>query len=184
MNDPKLRMTDKVAEQLRRRKQAKTEAKVEVLKERAKKRAFQEQLRHKRKQIFQAAKESDLAVHAACDEDDVAIKTQDDDKKLLHVWKTAADGLEADAKELDTEIKRLQLLWRAKRNEYGLSKDRLHKHAVDMAVRNPTRTQAKVAEAYRLSGEAWEALPTATRKKARDRAAKKRAKEICGRTST
>lgn len=142
------------------------------------KQAFQEEERHKRKQVFEAAEASDRAIHTACDEDDVAMKGQVEDKQILHAYKTSVDGFEIEAKELDKEIKRLQLLWRDKRTEYGHTKDLMHRHAVNMAVRNPERTKENVAEAYKASGEAWDALPKLTAKRRRDRRAKKRAKVI------
>ncbi len=183
-NEPKLRITHEAAKQLEKKPPIIKEAEKVRMEERAKKREFQEQLRHKRKEAFQAAKQADLDLHAACDEDDAAMKVQGEDQKKLHALKTSANGFKIEAEELDKKIKGLQLRWRAKRANYGHTKDLMQKQAVEMAIRGPKRSQTKVAEAYKANGDAWSALPRATVKKNRDRTAKKRAKVIRGRTSS
>ncbi len=105
-NEPKLRITHEAAKQLEKKPPIIKEAEKVRMEERAKKREFQEQLRHKRKEAFQAAKQADLDLHAACDEDDAAMKVQGEDQKKLHALKTSANGFKIEAEELDKKITR------------------------------------------------------------------------------
>lgn len=71
----------------------------------------------------------------------------------LHV-----DALEVEAKELDSAIKILQKLWRAKRDAFGNAKSALHITAISMALETK-----KIRLAMATNDEAWAGIPDSLR---------------------
>lgn len=142
---------------------------------------FQAKQRAERKELFRAAQQADIALLLACDADDEAVKDQKQDQIVLRDVSTVVNELEAKAKMLDDEIKRLQIRWRATREAYGKEKDLQHNLACEMATRNPIRTRETVVKMFKENGALWDQMPTSSKKKHRDKAARKRAQAIVNR---
>lgn len=182
MVEMRLRISEQAAEQLKRTK-ANTKHFVDAANkaDREAKKAFQATMRHKRKEAFNTARQSDIDLLTACEADTAALKAFETDRRILKDLTTTVEALDSESKSLDAEIKKLQARWRSIRKKYGDAKNAQHQHTLLMAAHNPERTKAKVIELLEASEAAWKEMSPGCRKKKRNRTARRRAKEICGR---
>ena len=133
-------------------------------------------IRAERKAQFAAAKDADTNLMLACGHYDAASTVHTADKKALLKIAERVNRLETEAKQLDTQIKKLQLEWRAKRKAYGEAKTERNDFAVRLTAL--ARTRNEVQEAWDACEEAWGKISKTFVKKHRNRAARKSAREI------
>ncbi len=174
----KLWLSDKASKQLKEKQASNVEKPTSEDKLADRKRRDEEhgRLRARRKAMFENAKLTDRMLTQACDSYDVAAKAHIDHKKVLKGFSDHVDKLKDEAKVLDDQIKKLQSKWRSKRDAYGKAKCELNDFSVRLT--EAARGRDNVQAAWDVNQVAWGKLNKAQVKRYRDRAAKKRAKEI------